>query len=363
MRANSLRIYLVGIAVLAIIALAVAERMRHPVRAPYYGDKLRAARLTSLGQKALREERWGPDTVIDVVNDPNHTGLIGEEFTLITTDRGDLRAKLTSLNPNFAGVIVQYLRRIRFGEGDIAAVGLTGSFPSLNLAVLAAIESLGGKAVPVTSVGASMWGANDPEFTWLDMERALVEKGVLQNGSVAASLGGGEDRGRGLSPEGRRLLRQAAERNGVPFIEMRTLEASIDRRMEILDEERGSRPYDVYVNVGGGLASLGAAANGKLVRPGLNVGLGLHNFPRKGVMVLMAERGVPVIHMLDIVRLAEENGLPIAPVPLPAVGEGEIFTREQYWLPGICLVLAAYVGLSILVLYMGLRESTKGGGA
>ncbi len=78
MRASSLRMYLIGVAALAILALAVAERMRHPVESPYYDDKLRAARLASLAQKALREERWGTDFIVDSVNDPNHTGLIGE---------------------------------------------------------------------------------------------------------------------------------------------------------------------------------------------------------------------------------------------------------------------------------------------
>jgi poly-gamma-glutamate system protein len=358
---NSLRVYLVGLAVMALLALAVAERMRHPVKAPHHDDKLRAARLTSLAFKALREERMGSGMIVDTVNDPNQTGLVGEEFTLVTTDRGVLLAKLTSLNPNFAAVIVDYLRRAGFGRGDLAAVGMTGSLPALNVAVLAAVETLGGTAVSVTSVGASMWGANDPNFTWLDMERVLVDKGILQARSVAASLGGGEDRGRGISPEGRRLIRDAARRNGVPLIEEPTLEENIRRRMEIFDEKRGRRRYDVYVNVGGGLASLGATENGRLVAPGLNIGLGLHNFPRKGAMILMGERGVPIIHLLDILRLADENGLPVAPVPLPEIGQGQVFTREEYHVPGVALVLVLYVGLTILFLHLGLRESTRGG--
>jgi poly-gamma-glutamate system protein len=187
----------------------------------------------------------------------------------------------------------------------------------------------------------------------------LAEKGVLQTRSVAASLGGGEDRGRGLSPGGRRLIREAVRRNGVTLIEEETLEESIGRRMEIYDAERGPDQYAVYINVGGGLASLGATENGRLVRPGLSIGLGLHNFPRKGAMVLMAERGVPVIHLLDILGLAGESGLPIAPVPLPEVGEGEVFTREEYNVAAVSLVLVLYVGLVLLVLHLALRERTR----
>ncbi len=47
---------------------------------------------------------------IDVINDPNQTALIGQEYTLVTTDRGYIEAKLSTTNPNFAAVIVQLLK-------------------------------------------------------------------------------------------------------------------------------------------------------------------------------------------------------------------------------------------------------------
>jgi poly-gamma-glutamate system protein len=357
--ARPLLVSVLGLASLGVLALAIAERTRHPVEAPYHDEKLAAARLTAQAHRILREERWGPRPILDTVNDPNETGLIGEEFTLITTDRGVLGAKLTSLNPNFGALVVGFLRDAGFGPGDLAAVNMTGSFPALNAAVLAAIESIGGRAVAITSVGASMWGANDPDFTWLDMERVLVERGVLHTRSVAASLGGGEDRGRGLSPEGRRLLREAAARNGIPLIEEPTLEDSIARRMDIFEAERGTERYRVCVNVGGGLASLGATQNGRLLVPGLSREVGLHNFPRRGVAILMAERGVPLVHLLEVEQLAREHGLPTAPVPLPEPGDGEIFAHEDYHRAGVSLVLIAYLALVPTVLHLSLRESAK----
>jgi poly-gamma-glutamate system protein len=354
-----LLVSVLGLAALGVLALAIAESTRHAVEAPYYEEKLHAAQLTAIAHRTLREERWGTGPVIDTVNDPNETGLIGEEFTLITTDRGVLGAKLCSLNPNFGALVVGFLRDAGFGPGDLAAVNMTGSFPALNAAVLAAIESIGGRAVAITSVGASMWGANDPDFTWLDMERALVERGVLQTRSVAASLGGGEDRGRGLSPEGRRLIREAISRNGIPLIEEPTLEDSIARRMAIFEAERGKDRYRACINVGGGLASLGATQNGRLISPGLSRELGLHNFPRRGVVILMAERGVPVVHLLEIEQLAREHGLPTAPIPLPEPGDGEIFAHEDYHRAGVSLVLVVYLALVPIVLHLSLRESAK----
>jgi len=357
--ARPLLVSVVGLAALGMLAIAIAERTRHAVEAPYYDEKLRAAHLTEQAHRVLREERWGTRSIIDTVNDPNETGLIGEGFTLITTDRGVLGAKLTSLNPNFGALVVGYLRDAGFGPGDLAAVNITGSFPALNAAVFAAIESIGGRAVVITSVGASMWGANDPEFTWLDMERVLAEHGVLHTRSIAASLGGGDDRGRGLSPAGRRLIREAVQRNGIPLIEEPTLEDSIARRMEIFEAERGQEHYRACINVGGGLASLGATQSGRLIRPGLSLELGLHNFPRKGVVILMAERGVPVIHLLEIDQLAREHGLPTAPVPLPEAGDGEIFSHEDYHRAGVSVVLVAYLALVPIVLRLSLRESAR----
>jgi len=45
------------------------------------------------------------------LNDPNRSGLIGEKYSLITTDRGDLTAKLTTLNPNISAIIVDFFQK------------------------------------------------------------------------------------------------------------------------------------------------------------------------------------------------------------------------------------------------------------
>ena len=99
--------------------------------------------------------------------DPNETALIGQDITPITTDRGYIEAKLTSINPNFAAVIVDMLKESDIQENDIVDVAFTGSFHGLNIAVLSALQILHLKPLVITSLGASNWGANDPYFTWL----------------------------------------------------------------------------------------------------------------------------------------------------------------------------------------------------
>ncbi|MBM3287485.1 MAG: poly-gamma-glutamate system protein, partial [Candidatus Eisenbacteria bacterium] len=258
------------------------------------------------------------------------SGLIGQEFTVTTTDRGVLEAKLTSVNPNFAAVFVQYFRELGLKPGDPVAVALTGSFPALNIAVLAAAEELRLAPIAITSIGASMWGANDPNFTWLDMESLLIKNGLLKTRSVAASIGGSNDRGRGLSPKGRSLLRQSADRNGVQIIWESTLEHSVAKRVEIYDLAAGPRGVRAYANIGGGSASVGTQQSADLIRPGISRSLKRYNWTQRGVLHHYAGKRVPVIHLLNVERVAEDHGLPITPESVPPVGEGEIFYREAY---------------------------------
>jgi poly-gamma-glutamate system protein len=337
---------LVALAVVGLGLLAVVERSRTPVMQPHFAIKMDAARRARLAIDVLREARFGEGGPIDVVNDPNETGLVGHEFSLITTSRGSHDQKLRALDPNIAAVFVHLLKSARVGEGDLVAVAMTGAYPLLDADAIIAVEAVGAVPVPITSVGASMWGANDPDFTWLDMERVLAESGIVSHRSVAASRGGGDDMGRGLSPEGRALVDAAIERNGIPEILESTLDASIERRMEIYAAQAGGERYKVYLNVGAGLASIGSEQVGKLVRPGLTRRIEPRNFPRRGAMIRMANRGAAIIHVPNADALIERYGLAPEPVPLPEVGVGAIFYRERYNVP-LAGVLAALYGLLV----------------
>ncbi len=347
---------LVLLALLAVAMQLVLERTRTAVRQRDYVLKLAAAEKAAAAFDTLRHRRRLVGAELDLVNDPAGTGLIGPEFSRITNARGDLEAKLTSLNPNWAAVMVQLLRRAGVREGDRVAVAVSGSFPGINIGLYAALEVLGARPVVITSVGSSMWGANDPRFTWLDMERILDESGVLHVRSAAATFGGGDDMGRGLSPTGRRLIREAIERNGIPLLASENIEDAITRRMAFYEERARGRPYRCYVNVGGGVASLGSGQNRILIPRGLSLSLPPRNWPRKGTLVLMAERGVPVIHVLEIAALAREFGLPVAPDYLPRPGEGEIFVRNSYRLGLTAALVVVYVVVSLLVLVPGFRR-------
>lgn len=353
-RAKS-NIVLSVLSLLALLAFIAVENGKVDVKQKWYREKLAAAELSRLAANQLKNFRLENGVFIDAINDPNQTALIGQEFTMITTDRGDIDSKLSSTNPNFAAVIVQLLKDADLDDGDKVAIAFTGSFPALNISVMAAIETLKLDPIVITSVGASNFGANDPNFTWLDMEHVLYESNVFHHHSVAASIGGGQDIGRGLSPEGRNLIAEAIKRNNVDFIDEKHLENSISRRLEIYEKHSKDKPIKAFINVGGGIASLGNTINGKLIKPGLTEYLPMQNFPVKGVIIEMGQKGIPILHLLNIRKLLAEYDLPYSPVPLPAPGDGGIFTQEKYSML-VTSIATIILVLVIILVYISERK-------
>ncbi len=325
------KIVLTILMAVSVSGMYVVESFKVNVKQKWYEDKLEAAQLSKTAQDYLREVYLQKGVFIDIVNDPNKTALIGQDYTLTTTDRGDIKSKLSSLNPNFAAVIVDMFKEAGLEKNDKVAVGCTGSFPGLNIALLAAAEVLHLDLIIITSVGSSNFGANDPYFTWLDMETELHNKGIFTNHSLAASIGGGADIGRGLSPEGRELIINAIKRNKVKLIYEDYLEGSIKERLKLYSEKAGGiENIKAYVNIGGGIASLGSTVNGKIIPSGFSEHLNMRNFPVRGVIVKMAQEGKSIIHLLKISSLLKKYELPNSPVPLPKPGTGAIFVQKKY---------------------------------
>jgi len=287
--------------VLAVLAYGLyfwAEHSRIAVRQPAYEKKIEAAQLMLRAMQTIRDYRIPRGVVVDMVNDPDQTAMIGQQFTLTTTNQGLLASKLTSINPNFAAVIVDMFNEAGLVPGDQVAIGMTGSFPALDIAVLSACQVMELEPVIISSLGSSWWGANDPDFTWLDMEKLLRVKGIFPYKSIAVSIGGGGDIGRSLSMEGRKLLKAAAERNQVDFIHIPDLSENIKYRYDLYMKHLTAQGFKVYVNVGGGEASLGHVENGSLIPAGLSKTLPMINYPRRGVIHLFANNpGISIINL------------------------------------------------------------------
>ena len=338
---------LVRLAVMAVVVFAVAFFSRVEIISETYETKVNAAGQMAKAMEMLKEVRLEKGVFVDVENDPNETGLVGSQFSLTTTDEGDLDAKLTTLDPNFAAAMVELLDQAGLQSGDTIAVMLTGSMPGANMAMLIACDAMNIHPVVITSIGASQWGANDPDMTWLDMEKILFDNGLIPTRSIAASIGGRNDQGRLLSPKGRALITDNIAEHEMPLIKGESLRDNIQKRMVHF----GNNNYKAVVNVGGGVASLGTSFNLRLLPPGVVYRNDIEAISRKGgiegTVVKFVKQNMPLIHVLNIQKLTENLGMPFAPIPIPEIGQGSLYAIQKYDLLITFLCLLVVAGMVI----------------
>lgn len=278
----------------------------------------------------LKLEKLGE---IDTELDPNKTGLIGGEFTKLTTTLGDLSAKRTSTNPDFAALVVSYFHELGLKKGDYVAVGSSGSFPSLALAVMCTAESMELNSIFIYSIGSSMYGANLEEFTFIEFYKALVDEGILHDRMVAVSKGGVYDQAAGmLFPDSPEIIESIALSSEKQYINEPSLVESIHKRMEIFEKESNGERIKAFVNIGGASANFGNITESISFPNGLTIEYDekISDDPERGLIFEYLDMGIPVIHLLNIIDLALKNGISVDPVPLPEIGKSEIYFKKSY---------------------------------
>jgi poly-gamma-glutamate system protein len=361
------RIELLLIALVAVASLLATEVLLTTRRQPFYREKLEAARLAQRAYDVVKTERLKRGFTLDPEVDPAGSAFIGAMLSPVTSSQGNLSAKQTSVNPNFGAVLVQMLKTVGVQPGDLVAVGMSGSFPALNVATLAALDALDLRPLIVVSAAASQYGANDPNFVWLDMQRLLWERDVFPWRPLAASLGGIDDHAVGMSAEGRRLLSEAIERSGVPRLDCTSLDDSVQKRMALYLEVAAGAPIKAYINVGGGTTSVGTHIGKHVFKPGLNMTTPPDAPMVNSVMQRFSSEGVPVLHLVSIERIARDYGLPVAPSQTPSTGDGKVFMSPAYnpWLAagGLGIIVATMVAFIRMDIGFLLRRAPRGAGA
>lgn len=364
------RMRVAGIVLAAAVAafgLALAEGPRQAsaalAKTAFYDSQVQAATIMRDCTLAIAQERTARKISLDPELDPNGTGLIGAEFTEITTTLGVLEAKRTSTNPAFAALMVRYFLGAGLEPGDVVAVGASGSFPALILATLSACRALDLQPVVVYSIGASMYGANIPDFTFGDMLMLLNRRGLLPYTLAAVSFGGEGDAGAGgILGQGTECFEQAAARSGAPLLKAVTVADSIRQRMDVFSDTatRLRRPVACFVNVGGATANYGNTSasldfpNGLVMQPTV-----ASAHPERGLIFEYAAMGVPVINLLDVRGLAIRNGLPVDPIPLPPPGDGGVYFVQVHSRPAAAVALLASAGAA-LAAAGALRKGRRG---
>ena len=351
---------LVFLSLLALVCLFISLQNRSIEISPLYDSKIKAANLMKQCLQSLKKSRLENSIFIDIENDPNETGLVGVPYSLITTDEGDLDAKLTTLDPNFSAVIVDLLFTAGLEKNDTIAVMLTGSMPGANIALLSACQVMGIHPIIISSIGASQWGANQVDFTWLDMEDILIENKLINSRSVASSIGGRNDMGRLLSPLGRDLIMENIKNYDLPLIRENRLADNIKKRTDIYNEYHPIDKYDGVVNIGGGVASLGTSFNYRLIPPGIvnrSDIVGIDNSSGiEGAFSYFLKKNITGLHILNIKSIIENYNLPFAPIPHPKIGEGVLYAKERY---NLTIVFSCFLILTGSVAFIGYKSKKQ----
>lgn len=332
---------------LMTVLLGVAGTLLTKARTslPYADIQLAAAERMARAEKAILETIHRENIQIEA-EDVNLTGFIGPEWTVLTSSIGVLEAKRTALQPDFAALMVKFFKQAGLKAGNIVCCGMSGSFPGLGLATIAAANEMGLTIKVIPSYSSSMYGATRPELSIVRILEMAARSGEIEYDLIEASPGGDFDRGTGNAffPDSRERIQALARQDNVVLIDQEEFSGNIQQRLQLFGAQ-----VNCFVNIGGASANVGSRSIYLSFPNGLTI-----NPPRiptgddRGLMFEYAARGVPVIHLLNIRGLAEKNGLPYDPVPLTAPGETEVFYQTRYssW-PAI----TALIALAVILLF------------
>lgn len=328
-----------------------------------------AAALTRRAFDVLLAKKQADGILIDG-SDLTSSGVIGgHALTAITTTDGSLAAKRVSTNPNFAALFVSYLRRAGVGEGDQVGLMFSSSFPALNIACLAACEAVGANVCLMNSVGASVYGATDVDFTFMDMLEVLLEEDVLHTRISLVSFGGEGDVGRDFQDEDgvwiagtrdaetiRTALRERAEAYGIPFLYEEDHDKNVASRVSLLS---GALPHmKLFISVGGSVCALGRGINA-YVDTGYQAPspFAVHRLnaydsvpPSWGLLQYFHAAGLPVVSMLNVQKLAADAHMDAAEEAFYPIGVGDMYTETRIglWYP-VSVILLFVLSLFRLV--------------
>lgn len=339
--------------VFAIILFIVASTSKITIKSNFYEQKVEAANQMKAFMDTLKAEQELLGIPFDRINDPFETGLIGNARTTITTDRGLLSSKQAALNPNLAAVFIEEFHKADLEPGDHIAVGTTGSNPAVNLALYAAIKVMKLNPTIIVALSSASYGANREEYTWLDMEAILKDRGMIDFGCDYASLGGKDDLGIGLSDTGISALLDAMARNGVDPLLGSTLEENVRAREiaydQLLPEDKR---YKLFVNIGGGLANVGSEPNANQILEGFNKKLAEEEFNPEGIMMVMAKKNVPVFSVQHVQRWIRDYNLESGTGEMAEPGIGPAFSQKKHnvTIAGICLALLVAAIIAVIIL-------------
>ena len=375
---------LIALASLAL-GLVATELLAHNEPHPAAEAMNKAARRMAQAEAVVAKKRLAMGLPMDPTLDPYQTGLIGAESSILTTTVGDIVSKRTSTNTAFAALIVRYFHDIGLESGDRIAVGSSGSFPAILIAVLSACAETGVEPIVIASIGASEYGANIEGFSNAEIMAACRDAGVLPYMPIAISPGGEDDLGISSmyrlepSDELAKYAQGVAKSLDIPLIQSPDLESSFRAHLEVYEK---ASPIKAFVNIGGADVNFGSGPASLKLKPGLIVSsartrgtdLGkLHKQvprdPKKsarqetssagtmdanigldaqaGLIAYYMAKSLPVLHFLNIKGLAVQSGIPVDGDPRAPLPSSIVTTRIKPSWPLLISLFLAGTALAI----------------
>lgn len=341
-----------------IMCLAVAFSLTSVKQtiSPAYDTMVDAANIARQAMDEVKQEKLRRGIAISE-DDILETGMIGEYYSSIVTTVGVLEAKRTTVNPNWAAVVVGMFRRANLRSGDHIATVFSGSFPALNICVMAAAQAYGLKQCVMASVGSSYYGATCEQFTFFDMAEHLYSKDILKHRIDYVSLGGDSDVGNNFFDDGvKEEIMSRIKASGVTFIYEQDYVKNIDMRIAYLNEDVPNVKF--VINVGGGIVGLGTGANAFVqtgyVEPRFTNSSKVTLWGRDndcGLLQYYLAQGIPVASLLNIKGLALTYGVPYDPVERQQIGVGQMYYSNEYSpvIPSIAIALSIGIGVFFFI--------------
>ena len=277
---------------------------------------------------------------------PN-AGMIGDDYTVITTTLGSLESKELSTNPDFASVILKMFYETGLDSSSTIGLTISGSFPSLAISTLAAASILRAKVVILSSLGASGYGANQPGATWINIESWLRQDAIFNFRTTILTMGAENDNGEGLIEEALEVFESTAKLENYIIYKPDNLEKSIEYKVRFLKE----RNIDLLVNIGGNQAAVGNCVHTLAIPNGLNDDYVSCEDDLRGIIPRIAETGIPFIHLLNIKDLAVKVGIPLEPGNRYGEAFGVYYKKETNKVVVIVLLSIILVSLIYIKYY------------
>jgi poly-gamma-glutamate system protein len=344
---------LIGIILITILSLLFGSSNQ-----PGTKEMLIAAKNMEQALKEIQSYCISHQINTNTAEDPRNTGLIGPEWSEITTTQGDPEAKRTTINPNIAALMVHLLVEAGVKKGDTVAIGSSASFPALLIASLSAAKAMELHPLVIFSFGSSSFGASNPDFNVWDIYQLLLNQNIFTVFPVAASLGGEDDTGSEFDKSLKDSILMSLHKAGIPLINEKSLP---DNRLQRTRFYFNGTPERIkaFINSGGGYANIGSSPLVLNIKPGLVKKSRIPEPGKQGMIHEMLLQNIPVIHLLYIKGLAQKYNLPWDPVSQPEIIKQSFHLYSSSRYVGLALSIIGLLWFIIVMVRYGAQFNRR----